>query len=99
MLAELPMIVNPTCHLASAKTGGQPPVYDYHVHKCMGDKCTGARPKRSCESNQTLSGYWEINGTKAHCFLDSGCEGIMISPDFTHAMGLVTKKLEKPVVK
>ena len=67
-------------------------MYDHHVHKRM-----GARPKRSHESNQTLSGYWEVNGTRAHCLLDSGCEGIMISPDFTHAMGIVTNKLENPV--
>src|SRR6266481_8380547 len=26
-----------------------------------------------------------------------GCEGVMISPDFTRAMGLVTFKLEQPV--
>ena len=38
------------------------------------------------------------NGTKAQCLLDSGCEGIMISPDFTRATGIVTKKLENPVV-
>ena len=81
-----------TCRLASAKTGGQPPVYNHCAHKCM-----GARPKRSRDSNQTLSGYWEVNGTRAHCLLDSGCEGIMISPDFTHATGIVTKKLENPV--
>jgi len=58
-----------TCQLASAKTGGQPPVYNHRA--C---KHTIARPRRSHESNQTLSGYWEINGTKAHCLLDSGCE-------------------------
>ena len=29
--------------------------------------------------------------------LDSRCEGIMISPDFTYVTGLVTKKLENPV--
>ena len=81
-----------TCQLASAKTGGPPPVYDHHVHKH-----TGARPKRSRKSNQTLSGYWEVNGTRAHCLLDSGCKGIMISPDFTRATGIVTKKLENPV--
>ena len=34
---------------------------------------------------------------RAHCHLDSGCEWIMISPNFTHAMGIVTKKLENPV--
>ena len=67
-------------------------MYDHCAHKCM-----GARPKRSHKSNQTLSGYWEVNGTRAHCLLDSGCEGIMISPDFTCAMGIVTKKLENPV--
>ena len=48
----------------------QPPVYDHHAHKHM-----GARPKRSRDSNQTLSGYWEVNGMRAHCLLDSGCKG------------------------
>ena len=67
-------------------------MYNHHVHKR-----TGARPKRSRESNQTLSGYWEVNGTRAHCLLDSGCKGIMISPDFTHATGIVTNKLKNPV--
>ena len=67
-------------------------MYDHRAHKRM-----GARPKRSRESNQTLSGYWEVNGMRAHCLLDSGCEGIMISPDFTRATGIVTKKLENPV--
>ena len=45
------------------------------------------RPDRSREENQTISGYWEINGTRAHCLLDSGSEGIMISPDFTCCFG------------
>ena len=34
---------------------------------------------------------------KAHCLLDSGCEGVMISPDFTQATGLVASKLEDPI--
>ena len=34
---------------------------------------------------------------RAHCLLDSGCEGIIIPPDFTRATGIVTKKLENPV--
>ena len=63
-----------TCRLASAKTGGQPPVYDHRVHRRM-----AARPKWSCESNQTLSGYWEVNGMRAHCLLDSGCKGIVMN--------------------
>ena len=67
-------------------------MYDHCAHKRM-----GARPKRSHDSNQTLSCYWEVNGTRAHCLKESGCEGIMISPDFTCAMGIVTKKLENPM--
>ena len=55
------------------------------------------RLTRSREGNQTLSGYWEINGTCAHCLLDSGCEGVMISPDYVWATGIPTFKLESPV--
>ena len=44
-----------------------------------------------------LSGYWEVNGTRAHCLLDSGCEGVMISPDYVRATGIPTLKLESPV--
>jgi len=40
-------------------------------------------------------GYWDINGVKAHCLLDSGCEGVMISPDFIRATGIVPIKLEQ----
>jgi hypothetical protein len=41
------------------------------------------RPDRPCHENRTLSGYWEINGLKAHCLLDSGSEGVLLSPEFT----------------
>ena len=44
-----------------------------------------------------LSGYWEINGTQAHCLLDSRCKGVMISPDYVQAMGIPIFKLEHPV--
>ena len=44
-----------------------------------------------------LSGYWEINGTRAHCLLDSGCKGVMISPNYVRATGIPTFKLESPV--
>ena len=33
--------------------------------------------------NHTLAGYWEINGVKAHCLLDSGSEGVLLSLEFT----------------
>ena len=42
-----------------------------------------------------LSGYWEINGTQAHCLLDS--EGVMISPNYIQAMGIPMFELEQPV--
>jgi hypothetical protein len=38
------------------------------------------RPDRPCHENRTLSGYWEINGVKAHCLIDSGSEGVLLSP-------------------
>jgi hypothetical protein len=36
------------------------------------------RPDRPRHENCTLSGYWEINGMKAHCLLDSGSEGVLL---------------------
>ena len=66
------------------------PLYDHHVHKR-----TGMRPTRSHEDSETLAGYWDINGVKAHCLLDSGCEGVIISLDFIRAMGIVPIKLEQ----
>jgi hypothetical protein len=55
------------------------------------------RPDRLRHENRTLSGYWEINGVKAHCLLDSGSEGVLLSPEFTHAMGMKTFALEQPI--
>ena len=72
------------CRLASAKSSSIPPLHDHHVHECM-----GTRPTWSCTNNEMLSGYWDINGIGAHCLLDSGCEGVMISPDFIRAMGVI----------
>jgi Retroviral aspartyl protease len=44
-----------------------------------------------------ISGFWKINGTRAHCLLDSGSEGIMISPEFTCVTGMKTFVLEQPI--
>ena len=80
-------------HLAmGATTGSKQPLY--HHRAC---KCTNVRPHWPRDSNQTLSGYWEVNGTKAHCLLDSRCKGVMISPGYTQATGIRTFKLEHPV--
>jgi Aspartyl protease len=54
-------------------------------------------PDRPRHENRTLSGYWEINGVKAHCLLDSGSEGVLLSPEFTRATGMKTFALEQPI--
>jgi Zinc knuckle len=55
------------------------------------------RPDRPHHENRTLSGYWEINGMKAHYLLDSRSEGVLLSPEFTHATGVKTFALELPI--
>jgi hypothetical protein len=55
------------------------------------------QPDRPHHENRTLSGYWEINGMKAHCLLDSGSEGVLLSPEFTRATGMKMFALEQPI--
>jgi Aspartyl protease len=55
------------------------------------------RPDWPRQENRTLSGYWEINGVKAHCLLDSGSEGVLLSPEFTRATGMKMFALEQPI--
>ena len=81
-----------TCHCAGAKTDGDQPLYDHRAHKR-----TMTQPPHSQDSSQTLSGFWEVNGTRAHCLLDSGCEGVMVSPDFARATDMKLTKLEQPI--
>ncbi|KAF8575357.1 hypothetical protein K439DRAFT_1304525, partial [Ramaria rubella] len=38
-----------------------------------------------------------IGGVRAHCLLDSGCEGVMLSPDLIRAVGIKTFELEHPI--
>ena len=42
-----------------------------------------SRPLRKHDEYRAISVFWEIGGVKAHCLIDSGCEGVMISPEFT----------------
>ncbi|KIJ39991.1 hypothetical protein M422DRAFT_257311 [Sphaerobolus stellatus SS14] len=72
-------------------TGGKgQPVYDHRARKKA-----HPLPTRGKE-NETISVFWDIGGTKAHCLLDSGCEGIMISSNFVRANKLPKFELEKP---
>ena len=81
-----------THHCTGAKTDGDQPLYDYRMRKC-----TMTRPPHLRDSSQTLSGFWQVNGTRAHCLLDSSCEGVMVSPNFACAMGMKLTKLEQPI--
>ena len=56
------------------------PVYNHHTQ--MKDCVT---PSWKCDDYRAISVFWEIGGIKAHCLIDSGCEGVMISPEFTRA--------------
>ena len=55
------------------------------------------RPIQLHSDNRTHMRYWEINGVKAHCLLDSGSEGVLLSLEFMQAMGIKTFALEKPI--
>ena len=55
------------------------------------------QPTQPHSDNHTLTGYWEINGVKAHCLLDSGSEGVLLSLEFMRAMGIKMFALEKPI--
>ena len=55
------------------------------------------QPTQPPSDNRTLAGYWEINGVKAHCLLDSGSEGVLLSLEFMRATGIKTFALEKPI--
>ena len=55
------------------------------------------QPMQPPSDNRTLAGYWEINGVKAHCLLDSRSEGVLLSLEFTQATGIKTFALEKPI--
>ena len=54
------------------------PVYDHRAR--IKER---SRPSWKCDEYRAISVFWEIGGIKAHCLIDSGCEGVMISPEFT----------------
>ena len=68
------------------------PVYDHRMRIKE-----GSRPLQKCNDNQPISVFWEIGGIKANCLIDSGCEGIMISPDFIRVAKIEPFPLDKPI--
>ncbi|KIJ28598.1 hypothetical protein M422DRAFT_270101 [Sphaerobolus stellatus SS14] len=51
-------------------------LYDHTV------KMKTTRPAESKHNLLTITGYFLVGGTKAHCLFDSGCEGITMSSEF-----------------
>ena len=47
--------------------------------------------------NKPITVFWEIGGTKAHCLIDSGCEEIMLSPNFIRVAKIEPFPLDKPI--
>ncbi|KIJ33889.1 hypothetical protein M422DRAFT_264019 [Sphaerobolus stellatus SS14] len=78
---------------AVVQTGGkEQPVYDHRARRKA-----QPLPTRGKE-NETISVFWDISGTKTHCLLDSGYEGIKISREFVRANKLPKFELEKPII-
>ena len=68
------------------------PVYDHRTR--IRER---SRPLWKRNDNQPISIFWEISGIKAHCLIDSGCEGIMITPNFIRAAKINLFLLDKPI--
>ena len=66
------------------------PVYDHRTR--IKER---SQPLWKCNNNQPISVFWGIGGVKAHCLIDSGCEGIMISPNFIRAAKIEPFPLNK----
>ena len=82
-----------TVRIASAVVNKlEEPVYDHRTR--IKER---SRPLRKCNDNQAIWVFWEIGGTKAHCLIDSGCEGIMISLNFIRAAKIEPFPLDKPI--
>ena len=68
------------------------PVYDHRTR--IKER---SRPLQKHNDNQPISVFWEIGGIKAHCLIDSGCKGIMISPNFIRVVKIEPFLLDKPI--
>jgi hypothetical protein len=73
-------------------TSKQEPMYDHQLRKKRQD----SQPNRQSKT-QPIFAFWDIGGTKAHCLLNSGCEGTMMSLSFARAARLQVVPLEQPV--
>ena len=101
---ELEYKVNYVCFISNKSTEQQvqiasaavdkleEPVYDHRTR--IKER---SRPLWKCNDNQPIFVLWEIGRIKSHCLIDSGCEGIMISPSFIRAVKIEPFPLDKPI--
>ena len=68
------------------------PIYDHRAR--IRER---SQPLQKRNGNQPISVFWEIGGVKAHCLINSGCKGIMISPSFIRAAKIKPFPLNKPI--
>ena len=102
---ELEYKVNYVCFISNERTEQQvqiataavdkleEPVYDHRTRiKKDPDHC-----RNTMICNQPISIFWEIGRIKPHCLIDSGCEGIMISPNYIRVAKIEPFLLVKPI--
>ena len=101
---ELKYKANYVCFISNESTEQQVQIASAAVDKLEEPVCDHrtrirerSRPLRKCNDNQPISIFWEIGGIKAHCLIDSGCKGIMISPNFIRAAKIEPFPLDKPI--
>ena len=68
------------------------PVYDHRTR--IKERSS---PLQKHNDNQPISVFWEIGDIKAYCLIDSGCEGIMLSPNSIRVAKIEPFLLEKPI--
>ena len=66
-------------------------------HRASRKALPGEQPTRRFNAPQTLHGYIEICGIKAHVLFDSGCTTDMVSPDFLAGINQIPFELDTPV--
>ena len=81
-----------TVRVAAGTKETPQPVYDHRARRKE-----RPRPPRGHLENRVLTLYMNVGGILAHCLLDSGCEGVMISADYARAARMPIKPLDKPV--
>jgi hypothetical protein len=87
-----PIGQGPTIKVAAATESTAEPMYDHRSRNR-----DSPRPPRGHPNTKVFTIYMNVGGTLAHCLIDSGSEGVMISADYARATRLPMKKLEKPV--